>query len=418
MLDQFMKPTTAESLRAGALGDHVERFCVHLVDLGYSHGTIREKLWTIKALAGWMTESRKAVADLDEQCIDEFLKRWQWNGRRVRWRCRTRRAALRDLVNLLRADAVVPVPEAKRADSATAALLGRYESYLRRERALVDCTIKRYASIARLFIGEHIAARRLRVDTLDADDVRHFMLAQVRDLAPRHAQLVGTALRSLLRFLFLHGDIKTDLALALPPVRQWRQANIPRHIPESDVEHVLRHACVRSSPAARRDHAILLLLARLGLRASEVIRLNLDDLRWREGEIIVRGKGLIRDRMPLLPEVGKALALYLKKERPTVESRRVFLRGHAPYRCLGHPSTVSTIVARALTRAGVAPATRGAHLFRHSLATAMVRRGASFAEIGQVLRHRSPNTTEIYAKLDFGALRDIALPWSIIGGAR
>ena len=161
-----------------------------------------------------------------------------------------------------------------------------------------------------------------------------------------------------------------------------------------------------------------MLLARLGLRASEVITLELDDLRWREGEIIVRGKGLMRDRLPILPDVGEALALYLKKDRPTSSCRRVFLCRKAPHRGFSHPSTVSTIVARALGRAGLAPAMRGAHLLRHSLATTMVRRGASLSEIGQVLRHRSPNTTEIYAKLNFGALQDVAMPWPTTGGAR
>jgi site-specific recombinase XerD len=149
-----------------------------------------------------------------------------------------------------------------------------------------------------------------------------------------------------------------------------------------------------------------------------VLALELDDLSWRAGEILVRGKGGVRDRLPLLPDVGAALALYLEKDRPASSSRRVFLRIHAPHRGLAHPSSVSTIVARALARAGLEPPTRGAHLLRHSLATGMLRRGASLAEIGQVLRHRSVNTTEIYAKLDFDALRDVAMPWPTARGAR
>jgi integrase len=168
----------------------------------------------------------------------------------------------------------------------------------------------------------------------------------------------------------------------------------------------------------RRDYAILLLLGRLGLRASEVVALELGDIRWREGEIVIRGKGLVRDRLPLLPDVGEALALYLSKDRPSAASRRVFLCSRAPRRAFVYPSTISTIVARALDRTGLTPPTRGAHLLRHSLATTMIRRGASLAEIGQVLRHRSPNSTEIYAKLDFAALRDVALPWPAAGGAR
>jgi integrase len=236
-------------------------------------------------------------------------------------------------------------------------------------------------------------------------------------MAPTRAQALGTALRSFLRFLFLRGETGTDLARAVPTVRRWRLSSVPRYLPEQDVERLLR-ACKRTSPTGRRNHAVLLLLARLGLRASEVMALEIDDLRWREGEVVVRGKGLVRDRLPLLTEVGEALALYLSKDRPSGGSRRVFLRSRAPHRGFAHPSTISTIVARALVRAGLAPATRGAHLLRHSLATAMVRRGATFTEIGQVLRHRSPNTTEIYAKLDFGALRDVALPWPTSRGAR
>lgn len=147
------------------------------------------------------------------------------------------------------------------------------------------------------------------------------------------------------------------------------------------------------------------------MRASEVLALELGDLRWRDGVILVRGKGLIRDRLPMLPEVGDAIARYLRRDRPRSSSRRVFLRGRAPIRGFGHPSTVSTIVARSLARAGIASPVHGAHLLRHSLATAMMRRGASLTEIGEVLRHRSPNTTEIYAKVDFDALRDVAMPW-------
>jgi site-specific recombinase XerD len=256
-----------------------------------------------------------------------------------------------------------------------------------------------------------------RPDQLRPVDVRDFLLARVRRMIPKRAQYMGTALRSFLRFLFMRGEAQTDLSLAVPTVRQWRLARVPRYLSTSEVTRLLR-TCDRSSSTGRRDHAVLLLLARLGLRANEVVALELDDVRWRQGEIIVRGKGLVRDRLPLVPDVGKALALYLRKDRPSSASRRAFLCSRAPHRGFSHPSTVSTIVARALTRAGLAPMTRGAHVLRHSLATTMVRQGASFAEIGQVLRHRSPTTTEIYAKVDFGALRDVAMPWPTSRGAR
>jgi integrase len=236
-------------------------------------------------------------------------------------------------------------------------------------------------------------------------------------MSPRYAQLMAAALRSFLRFLFARGETCVDLALAIPMVRQERLVSVPRHLPAEDVERLLG-ACDRSSTTGRRDYALLLLLARLGLRAGEVMTLQLGDVRWREGEIVVRGKGKVHDRMPLLPDVGEALALYIQKDRPAGASRHVFICRKAPHRGFSHPSSVTTIVMRALGRAGLTPPTRGAHLLRHSLATTMVRRGASFTEIGQLLRHRSPNTTEIYAKVDLGALSDVARPWPGAGGAR
>ncbi|MCH7565905.1 MAG: tyrosine-type recombinase/integrase, partial [Gemmatimonadetes bacterium] len=184
-----------------------------------------------------------------------------------------------------------------------------------------------------------------------------------------------------------------------------------------EIEDLL-DACDQSTRTGRRDYAILVLLARLGLRAGEVVALELDDIDWRAGEIVVRGKGLLHDRLPLPPEVGEALAAYLRWHRPPVSTRRVFVRMRAPLRGFAGPSTVSTIVRRALDRAGLNPPLKGAHLLRHSLATGMLRSGASMAEIGEILRHRSPNTTEIYAKIDFVGLRPLAQPWPVAGGGR
>jgi integrase len=163
---------------------------------------------------------------------------------------------------------------------------------------------------------------------------------------------------------------------------------------------------------------MLLLMVRLGLRAGEVASLDLDDVRWRSGELVVRGKGNVVDRLPLLPEVGKALALYAAEARPRIPSRRLFLRLCAPIRGLAGRGGVSTVVRDGLERAGLRPAVRGAHLLRHSLGTRMIRAGASMAEIGEVLRHHSPGTTEVYAKVDFEALRAIAQPWLGAGGAQ
>jgi site-specific recombinase XerD len=411
--DFFVVPTAAQRLRSCVLGVYLDEFCSLLVGLGHPVPTIRHKLWVLAGLAQWMTKEHLAVVELDEVRVDEFVNA----RRRCSRTCRGFRSTALLLLQQLRSTAVVPTPEPACDDSPSAALLTRYEGYLRQERALGEVTISGYLPFVRDFIAERLDGGAIRLDSLRPGDIRDFLLARVRRMAPKRAQYMGTAVRSFLRFLFLRGETGSDLALAVPTLRQWRLSSVPRHLPAPDVERLLR-ACDCSSATGRRDHAILLLLARLGLRASEVLTLELDDLHWRAGEIVVRGKGLVRDRLPLLPDVGEAIALYLHKDRPAGSSRRVFLCRRAPHRGFAHPSTVSTIVARSLARAGLAPATRGAHLLRHSLATTMVRQGASLAEIGQVLRHRSPNTTEIYAKLDFDTLRDVAMPWPTAGGAR
>jgi site-specific recombinase XerD len=414
MLEDFVAPVAAQRLRSCIFGSYLDTFSAGLLDLGHKLSTIRSKLWVVRDLTRWMCKKHLAVGDLDERRIDEYLHARRRRGRSCRGFGPT---ALR-LLEQLRSGGIVRKPMAAAvADSPVAALLGRYAGYLRRERALEDGTIAAYQSFVRAFVMERLGAHAAGPDSLRPGHVRDFLLSRVGRMAPSRAQFMATALRSFLRFLFLRDETTTDLSLAIPTVRRWRLSSVPRHLPARDVERLLR-ACDRSSATGRRDYAILLLLARLGLRASEVLALQLGDLHWREGEIAVRGKGLVHDRLPLLPDVGKALAIYLQKDRPVGDSQRVFICRRAPLRGLGHPSSVSTIVARALARADLAPATRGAHLLRHSLATTMVRRGASLSEIGQVLRHRSPNTTEIYAKIDFGALRGVAMPWPVVRGGR
>jgi site-specific recombinase XerD len=225
-----------------------------------------------------------------------------------------------------------------------------------------------------------------------------------------------SALRSFFRFLIQEGEIQTDLASSIPSVPCRALTSLPKYINETEVAKLLA-SCDRQTAIGRRDYAILLLLARLGLRAGEVARLQLEDINWRSGEIRVSGKGQVRDVLPLLPDVGKALSAYLQRDRPRSLSRNVFLRVIAPHAPFGSTNT-SVVVMRAVSRAGLHPPHRGAHLLRHSLATTLLRRRASMAEIAEVLRHRSRSTTEIYAKVDNQSLRTLARPWPTIGGAR
>ena len=229
-----------------------------------------------------------------------------------------------------------------------------------------------------------------------------------------HANLVTTTLRSFLDFLYQDGRLKTSLRAAVPAVASGRPAELPSFLEPEQVEQLLR-SCDRSGVGGQRDYTILLLLARLGLRVREVSGLTLDDLNWESGEVLVRGKRGREDRLPLPPDVGRAIAAYLKNGRPHCSCRRVFLRLVAPHQGMVGP-TISGIVERALKRADISAPHRGGHLLRHSLATRMLRGGASLSQIGQVLRHQHIDTTEIYARVDQKALRGLAQPWP--GGVR
>ena len=411
--DVYVDAATLRRFRSCVLGSHVERFCAWLQERGYDGMTVRLKMSILGRFDGWVRESQIAVGDLDERRALEFIT----SHRREGWGYRGAEYTVVQFVGFLRRAGVVAACAQPRDDSPTGLLLGRFDTYLRDERGLAPCTISSYRFVVRPFVARYFADAADSPAAVRAGQVRSFLLDRTRGVPPRRAQTVASAMRSFLRFLFLRGETPIDLAHAIPTVRQGRGAAMPRHLALHEVERVLR-ACDLSSHTGRRDHAILLLCARLGLRAGEVLALELDDVRWREGEIRVRGKGLLRDRLPLPRDVGEAIASYLRKDRRAAECRRLFLCTKAPQRGSSHVSSVSTIVHRAFVRAGLDPAPGGAHVLRHSLATAMIRRGASMTEIGEVLRHRSGATTEIYAKLDFSALREVALPWPVAGGGR
>ena len=250
---------------------------------------------------------------------------------------------------------------------------------------------------------------------LRAPDVTGFVIRHAHRLSPARAGIMVTALRSFFRYLLHRGAIATDLAGCVPAVPNWSLSTLPRFLPAAAVEKLLKR-CGRKTAVGRRNHAILLLLARLGLRAGEVIKLSLDDIDWDSGQITIHGKGGRSAQLPLPADVGTAVAAYLRRDRPPSASRRVFLRHRAPLTGFANPSTLSSIVRRALQHAGVESVHMGAHVLRHSLATSLLRQGGSLDEIGEVLRHQSPNTTAIYAKVDVTALHTLALPWP--GGGR
>lgn len=291
-----------------------------------------------------------------------------------------------------------------------------YGRHLRQERSFMSASVGHYLTVARRFLWHRFRDGKINLRALCTKDVSDFVLKDSAIRGRRSAQLMTSVLRSFLNYLFQQGKTVTNLATAIPATAGGRLSELPRYLEAAEVKKLLR-SCDRRQKVGRRDYAILVLLARLGLRASEVANLELDDIDWAAGELVIRGKGNRVDRMPLLQDVGTAMADYLKKGRPRCSTRRVFVHCKAPYAGFSSPpNAVSGIVKRALARAGLNPLNRGAHLLRHSLATNLLRSGASLTQIGQVLRHQQVQTTEIYAKVDVNALRALAQPWP--GGAQ
>jgi len=400
----------SDELEAGRTrGDHLQGFAAWLGQAGYAAFTIRSKVRFASQFLRSLEAAGVRVQDLDEDRIDAPVAQ-------KRRSAIDRHKALLQFIDHLRERGIAPRQFERSDESPVARLERRYLRHLREERGLADVTSFNYLSFVRPFLIERFGRGATQLENLTHRDVADFLLRHVRTMAPKRAQVMGTALRSFLRFSFLEAETAVDLSLAVPTVRQFRKATVPRFVSVEDVERILS-GCDLATPVGRRDHAVLLLLARLGLRASEVVKLELGDVLWRVGELVVRGKAKVHDRLPLPKDVGDALTLYLTRDRAVCSSRRVFLRMRAPQRGFASAAAVTTIVARAVDRGGLQPPHRGAHLLRHSLATGMIQRGATMAEIGQLLRHRSPNSTELYAKVDFERLRGVSLPWPV-GGAR
>jgi site-specific recombinase XerD len=270
-----------------------------------------------------------------------------------------------------------------------------FERYLREERALARATLINYVPFIRSFLNDRFGIGRVTLSRLCANDVVKFVQRQAPRLHLKRAKLLTTALRSFLQYARYRGDVTLDLAAAVPPVANWSMTSIPRAIPADQVRQLLA-SINRGTAIGRRDYAILLLLARLGLRSSEVAFLDLDDIDWKAGRLSVRGKSGRQFELPLPTDVGQAIVAYLQHGRPHSTCRRVFLRGKAPIRGFLGQCAIGSLVRHTLERAGIVAPTKGTHQFRHGLATQMLRQGASLTEIGEVLGHRSPETTKIY----------------------
>ena len=390
---------------AGPLGCCIEGFAAQLSAQGYTPDTIHAKRDLLADLNRWLEGRQLSLATLDERRLRQFQASRRRRGRMRRGDPATTQQLLQYLRERGHTAPAVPAIDVHPA----AAVVRDFEAFLRSERGLSTATVVSYVTVVRRFLHERFARKALRLEQLRAQELHCFVVREIQRVSRTHGKIVITALRSFMRFLLLRDTVRTDLARTLPGVATWRLSHLPRSLLPGQVERLLA-CCDRGSPSGTRDYAILLLLARLGLRGGEVLNMVLEDLDWERGELVVRGKGPRLERLPLPADVGSALARYLCEVRPPCATRRVFVRMDAPRQGLAQ-SGVCCVVRRALARAGLDPERKGAHLLRHSLATNLLRHGASLSEIGQLLRHRQPTTTQIYAKVDIEALRGIALPW-------
>lgn len=387
----------------GPLAAYANGYRELLAGLGFTPDGVVRKLWDLGRLSDWMIRNNLSPEDLTTARFGEFSALCRAGVERP-----AGHRTLRPLVGYLRD--LGAVPEATVGTTPVNALVGRYRSWMAEDRALAQRTIRRYEETAQRFLAARADRRGggCGAEELAGTEVFEFLLAETERVSVGSAKGRVAELRSLLRFLFLEGWTTTPLAVSIPPVAGWRDTALPRTLSRPQVEAILA-AHDTTTVTGRRNHAIVLVLARLGLRAAEVGALHLQDLDWRAGQLTVRGKARRDDALPLPADVGEAIAEYLRDGRPQTPCRAVFVTRFAPLKALA-PQSVSKIVYDASRRAGIDPPVCS-HRLRHALATEMLAAGVRLPDIGQVLRHRDLATTAVYAKVDHDALRELAVAW-------
>jgi site-specific recombinase XerD len=395
-------------LVSGPLAPYAAGFESWLRSRSYSPSAAADRLYQLDQLSRWLGREGLGVGELTGDQAERFAAERRAAGL-VSWASpQSVTLPLGYLCTL----GVAPVPPPALAQSPLEELLEDYGRYLSVERGLCGHTVlDAYGPAARLFMAGRERLDGLGLERLSAADVTSFLARECPKRSVSGARDLVCALRSLLRYLHLAGLIESPLVWAVPSVADLRDRTLPRGLEPGAVKKLLA-TCDRRRLVGRRDFAILLLLSRLGLRAGEVAGLRLDDVDWRRGELLVRGKGGRHDVLPLPVDVGEAVVSYLRR-RPRCKCRELFLRVTAPRQGLNR-STIGWVVRAACDRAGLARC--GAHRLRHTAATEMLRQGASLGEIGQVLRHREQKTTAIYAKVDRTALGELVRPWPSRGG--
>jgi integrase/recombinase XerD len=394
---------------SGPLGPFAAGFVDDMRRQGFGPVAVRKHLGLVSGLSGWLRTEDLAPSGLSSEVAERFCAARREGGHTYLLTVK----ALDPLLGYLRGLGVAPSASQPVCAGPVEELLSRFRQYLEQERGLVPAAARGYVDKVRPFVARFDAPEGLELWRVDVAEVRGFVVDVCPRLGRRSAQLTVVALRSLLRFLHLDGALERSLADAVPSVFAPRLSGLPKRLEAGQVDALLA-SCDTSTVIGFRDLAILTVLARLGLRAAEVAGLSLEDVDWRAGELVVRGKGARSERLPLPHDVGAAIVGYLRHGRPgSAQDRAVFVRIRAPH-CRLSPGGVTYVVEAAALRAGLGRI--HAHRLRHTAASEMLRAGATLPEVGQVLRHRHARSTAIYAKVDREALRHIARPWP--GGVR
>jgi integrase/recombinase XerD len=391
----------------GPIAPYLSSFAQSLSEQGYSRCYLRRQVMLAACFSRWLRQKHVRSCGISSEHLSRYLR----DRYHERHAAEGDSGALDHLLAFLRTKRVIQEKKSSTPPPIPAERCARaYERYLRQDRALARATVINYVPFIGDFLKDRYGAGAVKLSSLTAAEVVRFVQSRAARLHVKRAKLMTTALRSFFQYARLRGEVVLDLAAAVPIVASWSMASIPRAISSEDTKKLLA-SIDRKTALGRRDYAMLLLLARLGLRSGEVALLELDDIDWSAGQLSVRGKGGRCTQMPLPAEVGAAIAAYLRRGRPHCNSRRIFLRIKAPIRGFQGASGVGSIVRHRLQRARITAPTYGAHQFRHGLASDMLRQGASLAEIGAVLGHHHPDTTRIYTKIDLKALHTLAQRW-------
>ncbi len=402
-----MASRVSRVLMMGPLAPFADVYAAELRRRGYTPLSTVNELRQVGRLSRWLEACGLSAVDLSREQVEGFLD-WQRAGGRHRagWS----RPGLLCLLDVLRRSGVATVQELALASSPRELLLASFERFLVTERGLAAGTVRGYVTHARWFLDSLESGAGLA--GVSASEVTGAVLRKAASgVSVSATQYFVSALRAFLRFCFVEGLVETDLSSAALVVTGRRRSSLPKAISKADARSLLG-ACDRRAALGRRDYAVIIVLLRLGLRRGEVARLTLDDIDWRAGELVVAGKGGRVDRLPLPGDVGEAIAAYLRRGRPASDRRELFLRARAPFEPIA-AGTVSSTVRRACRRAGIAEV--GSHRLRHTTACEMVAANVPLPAVGQVLRHRSLQSTAIYARVDLNQLRQLAQPWP--GGA-